>query len=50
MGGGGGIGGGFEVILGKNNALVGGPSPKSNVGRKGVTLNISVLENNVEFT
>ena len=48
--GGGGIGGGFEVILGKNNALEGGPSPKSNVGRKGVTLNISVLENNVEFT
>ena len=47
---GGGIGGGFEVILGKNNALEGGPSPKSNVGRKGVTLNISVLENNVEFT
>ena len=48
--GGGGIGVGFEVILGKNNALEGGPSPKSNVGRKGVTLNISVLENNVEFT
>ena len=42
--------GGFEVILGKNNALEGGPSPKSNVGRKGVTLNIPVLENNVEFT